>query len=99
MMRTPRASRLMWLLAGVTLAASARGQVAPSGDHVRLTESTTTRPLKIGQLIRQTPDRAVIFSACGSSLRHVRAFLLSCDQRLERSVGLRRGRRHDGARP
>lgn len=59
-MFTRRAVLIVLVLASITLAQSARGQVSSPGNRVRIMESHSRRPLIVGWLVRQTIDSVVI---------------------------------------
>ncbi len=89
-MFTRRAVLIVLVLASITLAQSARGQVSSPGYRVRIMESHSRRPLIVGWLVRQTIDSVVIVPDSLLSQGTERVFVLGRQHRLEQSAGLRR---------
>lgn len=78
------------VVASIAFAPSAHGQVSPSGNRVRVMESTSKRALVIGQLVRRTNDSVVVVPDSLSSQGTEQVFVLGPQHRLQQSVGFRR---------
>lgn len=78
------------LLASLTLVYRADAQVLPSGQRVRVMESTSRRAVLVGQLIRQSNDTIVIRLDNASTSGNEQVWVLQADHRIEQSAGFRR---------
>jgi hypothetical protein len=78
------------LLASLMLVSRAEAQALPSGQRIRVMESSSKRPLVVGQLIRQTNDTVVVRADSASMSGNDQVWVLQPDHRIEQSAGFRR---------